>query len=185
MKKLLLLAGILVVASSVFGAATTEVSGDVDIYAQVVNDLKIETEPLNFGAIGIQDAKEVGHNDNDAGEFIITGAINANISLEISDLNSQTKYTDGSIVAKLEREGGDSATDNNDILNPIIYVYDEEGNRFMGESFTTSSGASSLAKSKTFKVGGRAETSASQNTGNYKGAITVTARYDAWAGPID
>ncbi len=77
MKKLLLLAGLLVVAGSAFAAdIQTEASGDVDIYAQVVTDLSIETEPLNFGVVGIKDTKIVSQGDTGAGSFTIKGASN-------------------------------------------------------------------------------------------------------------
>ena len=75
MKKLLLLAGLLVVTGSAFAAdIKTEASGNVDIYAQVLTDLNIKTEPLNFGVLGLSDKKTINSNQNEAGKFTITGA---------------------------------------------------------------------------------------------------------------
>ncbi|MHD0316594.1 DUF4402 domain-containing protein [Fusobacterium sp. THCT1E2] len=181
MKKLLLLAGLLVVASSVFAAdIKTEASGNVDIYAQVLTNLEIEAEPLNFGVLGISDKKSVESTDQGVGKFIVTGATNTNITLTIADANNpDNTFANGKIVAKLLREGRVSTSDN-DILNPNIYIYNN-GTKISNTTFNiASSGSLHLAQSKEFKVGGDIETRARQNTGNYKGAIKVTAKYDSW-----
>lgn len=181
MKKLLLLAGLLVVASSAFAAdIKTEASGNVDIYAQVLTDLQIDAEPLNFGVLGINDKKSVESNDQGVGKFTVTGATNTNITLTIADANNPgTTFANGEVVAKLVRDGGGSTIGNN-ILTPKIYVYDN-GEKIINTTFNIASlGSLHKAHSKEFKVGGDIETKAEQNTGNYKGAIKVTAKYDSW-----
>ena len=162
MKKLLLLAGLLVAAGSAFAAdIKTEASGNVDIYAQVLTDLQIDSEPLNFGVLGINDKKSVESTDQGVGKFTVTGATNTNITLTIADTgDTKSTFNNGEVVAKLVRDGGGSTT-GNDILTPKIYVYDN------GTKISN-------------KVGGDIETKAGQNTGNYKGAIKVTAKYDSW-----
>ena len=169
MKKLLLLTGLLAIAGSAFAAdIKTEASGNVDIYAQVLTDLQIDSEPLNFGVLGINDKKSVESTDQGVGKFTITGATNTNITLN-----------NGEVVAKLVRDGGGSTT-GNDILTPKIYVYDN-GEKITNTTFNIASKSQlHLAQSKEFKVGGDIETKSSQNTGNYKGAIKVTAKYDSW-----
>ena len=181
MKKLLLLAGLLVVASSVFAAdIKTEASGNVDIYAQVLTDLQIDSEPLNFGVLGISDKKSVESTDQGVGKFTVTGATNTNITLTIADTgDTKSTFNNGEVVAKLVRDGGGSTT-GNDILTPKIYVYDN-GTKISNTTFNIASKSQlHLAQSKEFKVGGDIETKAGQNTGNYKGAIKVTAKYDSW-----
>ena len=103
MKKLLLLAGILVVASSVFGAATTEVSGDVDIYAQVVNNLSfIKGDPLNFGVVARGSTNSVVAG-NGVGSFTIEGAQGVPVMISMSaDGNTyKTVVEASSIEAKI------------------------------------------------------------------------------------
>lgn len=181
MKKLLLLAGLLVVASSAFTAEIkTEASGNVDIYAQVLTDLQIDSEPLNFGVLGINDKKSVESTDQGVGRFTITGATNTNITLTIADTgDAKSTFKDGVVVAKLVREGGGSTT-GNDILTPKIYVYDN-GEKITNTTFNIAATSSlHIAQSKEFRVGGDIETKAGQNTGNYRGAIKVTAKYDSW-----
>lgn len=181
MKKLLLLAGLLVVTGSAFAAdIKTEASGNVDIYAQVLTNLEIDSKPLNFGVLGINDSKTIEANDGGAGSFTITGATNTNITLTIADTGDTSKtFVNGEVIAKLVREGGNSAT-GNDILTPKIYVYDN-GDKITNTTFNIASkNRLHVAQSKEFKVAGDIETRPEQNTGNYKGAIKVTAKYDSW-----
>lgn len=180
MKKLLLLAGLLVVASSAFAAdIKTEASGNVDIYAQVLTNLEIEAEPLNFGVLGMSDKKSVESTDQGVGKFTVTGATNTNITLTIADANNPgTTFANGEVIAKLTRENGGNSK--NDFLEPKIYVYDN-GERIYDTTFNIASKSQlHLAQSKEFKVGGDIETRPEQNTGSYKGAIKVTAKYDSW-----
>ena len=180
MKKLLLLAGLLVVTGSAFAAdIKTEASGNVDIYAQVLTNLEIDSKPLNFGVLGINDSKTIGANDGGAGSFTITGATNTNISLTIEDTNAtEHKFENGQIIAKLVREGG--VHSKNDFLEPQIYVYDN-GFKITNTTFNIASkNRLHVAQSKEFKVAGDIKTKAEQNTGNYNGAIKVTAKYDSW-----
>ncbi|WP_289102119.1 hypothetical protein [uncultured Fusobacterium sp.] len=180
MKKLLLLAGLLVVTGSAFAAdIKTEASGNVDIYAQVLTNLEIDSKPLNFGVLGINDSKTIGANDGGTGSFTITGATNTNISLTIEDTNAaEHKFENGQIIAKLVREGG--VNSKNDFLEPQIYVYDN-GTKITNTTFNIASkNRLHVAQSKEFKVAGDIKTKAEQNTGNYKGAIKVTAKYDSW-----
>ena len=185
MKKLLL-AGLLVAASSAFAVEPpkTEASGNVDIYAQVLTDLQIDSEPLNFGVLGISDKKSVESTDQGVGKFTVTGATNTNITLTIADTgDTKSTFNNGEVVAKLVRDGGGSTT-GNDILTPKIYVYDN-GTKISNTTFNIASiGSLHLAQSKEFKVGGDIETKAGQNTGNYKGAIKVTAKYDSWPAAV-
>lgn len=188
MKKLLLLAGLLVVAGSAF-AVNTETTGDVDIYAQVVTDLSIETEPLNFGVVGIKDTKIVSQGDTGAGSFTIKGASNTNIILSISDTDSdnKSKLENGRITAFLKRIKPDGENDgsNNGKLSPTIEIYD--GGNLLANNIISITSTTSLHKpqAKKFDVVGSVTTSDSQNTGNYKGAIKVTAKYDSWSGPVN
>ena len=180
MKKLLLLAGLLVVTGSAFAAdIKTEASGNVDIYAQVLTNLEIDSKPLNFGVLGINDSKTIGANDGGAGSFTITGATNTNITLTIADTGDTSKtFVNGEVIAKLVREGG--VNSKNDFLEPQIYVYDN-GTKITNTTFNIASkNRLHVAQSKEFKVAGDIETRPEQNTGNYKGTIKVTAKYDSW-----
>lgn len=188
MKKLLLLAGLLVVASSAFAAEPpkTEATGEVKIYAQVLTDLSVDTEPLNFGILGISDSKTVQATDSGAGKFTVTGATNTNISLTITDPNdAQNKFTNGEITAKLVRDGGGSTTAN-DILTPKIHIFENgKEERINNTTFTIASNSQlHMAQPKEFKVGGDITTKGGQNTGNYQGAIKVTAKYDSWPAAV-
>ncbi|MFR3817055.1 MAG: spore coat protein U domain-containing protein [Fusobacterium varium] len=176
----LLLAGLLVVTGSTFAAdIKTEASGNVDIYAQVLTNLEIDSKPLNFGVLGINDSKTIGANDGGAGSFTVTGATNTNISLTIEDTNvAEHKFENGQIIAKLVREGG--VNSKNDFLEPQIYVYDN-GTKITNTTFNIASkNRLHVAQSKEFKVAGDIKTKAEQNTGNYTGTIKVTAKYDSW-----
>ncbi|EHO83103.1 hypothetical protein [Fusobacterium ulcerans] len=193
MKKLLLLAGLLVVASSVFAdepakKVNTEASKNVDIYAQVVTDLSIETEPLNFGVVGIGDTKIINPEEAGAGSFTIKGASNTNIILSINDIDkdNSSKFENGEIKAFLKRvTAGGVDGSGNGRLEPIIGIYD--GATKLENNVISLTGSTSLhmAHTKKFGVVGSVTTSDSQNTGNYKGAIKVTAKYDSWSGPIN
>ena len=184
MKKLLLLAGLLVVASSAFAAdIKTEASGEVEIFAQVLTDLNIKTEPLNFGILGLSDNKTVNPSQTEAGKFIIKGASNTNISLTIEDtIDAENKFKNGQIIAKLLREGGSDGAAYNDRLVPIIKIYDN-GKQLSDSDLSfniAATGNLHEIKSKEFRVAGDIETRPEQNTGSYKGAIKVTAKYDSW-----
>ncbi|WP_462425520.1 hypothetical protein [Fusobacterium varium] len=183
MKKLLLLAGLLVVTGSAFAAdIKTEASGNVDIYAQVLTDLNIKTEPLNFGVLGLSDKKTINSNQNEAGKFTITGASNTNISLTIEDTNAaEHKFENGQIIAKLLRDGVSiTGAAHNDRLVPVIKIYDNNKQLTSNTFSIAATGKLHEIKSKEFKVAGDIETRPEQNTGNYKGAIKVTAKYDSW-----
>lgn len=194
MKKLLLLAGLLVVAGSAFAEEAaknvkTEASKNVDIYAQVVTDLNIDTEPLNFGALGISDEKIISQGETGAGSFTITGASNTNIILSISDTDNdnKSKFENGEITAFLKRikPNGENDGSNNGKLLPTIKIYD--GGELLANNIISITSTTSLHKpqAKKFDVVGSVTTSDSQNTGNYKGAIKVTAKYDSWSGPVN
>ncbi|GAA6325269.1 hypothetical protein F350042L8_23670 [Fusobacterium ulcerans] len=184
MKKLLLVAGLLVVAGSAFAAdIQTEASGEVEIFAQVLTDLNIETEPLNFGILGLNDNKTVNPSQTEAGKFIIKGASNTNISLTIEDtVDPENKFKNGQIVAKLLREGGSNGAAHNDRLVPVIKIYDKGTQLSDSDLSFNIADHSNLheVKPKEFKVAGDITTRKEQNTGSYKGAIKVTAKYDSW-----
>ncbi|MCI6034025.1 MAG: hypothetical protein SOY68_06615 [Fusobacterium varium] len=187
MKKLLLLAGLLVVAGSAFAEKVTNTSaeGTVDVYAQVLHNLSIETKPLDFGVLGINDEKTVSYNDSNAGEFTINAAKNSKIKLTITDDteggNSYSFSGNGSGI-RLEREGNTKGKNSqNDNLHPIVKITDNKGNLLQSDTVSiVSSGNMHLLDKLVYKVHGTLKTNKEQNTGNYKGAIKVTAKYDSW-----
>ena len=179
MKKILLFIALLTVSGSIFSAESApEVSDKVDVVARIVSDLSIETTPLNFGIVGINDSKAIVVGEPGAGSFTIKGSGNTNIVLTIIDTqNVDNKFQNGKIDALLNN-GGDTP---NDKLTAALEIKDN--------GTTLNSNIVSIAsditlepvQSKKFDVIGELKTSANQSTGNYKGAIKVTAKYDSWA----
>ena len=183
MKKLLLLAGILVVASSVFGAATTEVSGDVDIYAQVVNNLSfIKGDPLNFGVVARGSTNSVVAG-NGVGSFTIEGAQGVPVMISMSaDGNTyKTVVEASSIEAKISLGGEDTAAANQ-YMNPTVKI------RKSGETETLNSSVpldgwvgpkdrDTYSKAE-FEVFGTLPVKDTQDYGNYSGKLYVKAKYE-------
>lgn len=186
MKKLLLLAGILVVSGMTFAAeVNTEANKNLDVYAQVVTNLEIDTTPLNFGVIGINSTKTIPVGDAGAGSFTIKGATNTNIILTITDTDAENKdkFQNGKMTALLRRikSDGKGDTAGNGKLKPTLEIKDNEGNLLTSNVVSiASTGSLHLAQSKKFNVVGTIETSDQQNTGNYKGAVNVKAVYEAF-----
>lgn len=188
MKKLLLLAGLLVVAGSAFARKeiSTSDEGTVDVYARVLHNLSIETKPLDFGVIGIGDDVTVPYNDKNAGEFVINAAKNSKIKLTIKDdTEGGENYSfsgQGSQI-RLERNGNTQGKNSlNDNLHPVIKITDNNGTLLQSNTVSIVSGSNlHLVDKLVYKVHGTLKTSnAAQNTGEYKGAIKVTAKYDDW-----
>lgn len=188
MKKLLLLAGLLVVANSAFADKVTSTSaeGTVDVYAQVLHNLSIETKALDFGVLAIDDEKTVSYNDTNAGEFTINAAKNAKIKLTIKDDTLEGKdyaFSGTGSTIRLEREGNTQGKNSkNDNLHPLIKITDNKGTLLQSDTVSiVSTGNLHLIDKLVYKVHGTLKTDNSeQNTGNYTGKIKVTAKYDGW-----
>ena len=84
---------------------------------------------------------------------------------------------------RLERNGNTQGKNSlNDNLHPVIKITDNNGTLLQSNTVSIVSGSNlHLVDKLVYKVHGTLKTSnAAQNTGEYKGAIKVTAKYDDW-----
>ena len=190
MKKLLL-AGLLVVAGSVFAAdynaPKAESEAEIGVRAEVLDDLVIaKTQDVNFGILRKGATKDVPEED---GEFTITGSKGTKVTLSAKDANGTTDYkiidNDSPIPVVLSLTGV-TPHDNNKTLKQmtsLLKIYDNNGTQIK-KDVTLDSGDYQYGTSKghtsTFKVKGSVTTDPGQFGGAYNGTLMVKVKHTGW-----
>lgn len=190
MKKLLL-AGLLVVAGSVFAAdynaPKAESEAEIGVKAEVLDDLVIaKTQDVNFGVLRKGATKDDPEED---GEFTINGSKGTKVTISAKDINGSNDYTvinnDSPIPVVLSLTGV-TPHDNNKALKQmtsLLKIYDNDGIQVRSD-VTLDSGDYEYGTSKnytsTFKVKGSVSTDPGQFGGVYKGTLMVKVKHTGW-----
>ena len=192
MKKLLLLAGILVVSGMTFAAEANNVGeskeAQIDVKAVVVPVLAIEkVNDLDFGLITPLGTKT----EEIPGKFTITRSRYTNVKILATDLDSRSsdlKYQEvpGTIAVKLYQDGK-GAAHNEQMDSSLAFYFSKDNAPVNGQPFSLAQmgsnvvgGNSGEAKSKAdiLVKGTLKSTRDGQNYGAYTGKLGVKAIYD-------
>ena len=192
MKKLLLLAGLLVVASSAFAAEAydtpkTESEAEIGVHAEVLEDLVIaKQKDVNFGVLRKGATKDAPEED---GEFTITGSKGTKVLLSVKDANGDTDYqaVDGNAIPVILNLGGVTVHDNNKELKQmtsLLKIYDNKNAEVTNEEVILDSGDYQYGTAKSFvssfKVKGSVTTDPGQFGGKYNGTLMVKVKHSGW-----
>lgn len=172
MKKLLLLAGVLVVSGTVLGAGMSD-SADLNVKAQIIKPLKVTTAPVDFG---ILTQGQTNATEEKAGEIRIEGEKGKVVSIELENLVAPN-YLGHNCGVTLVNTNDESST-----LNAILYSTDEgrngKGRLPIGSVFKDNF-AIEENNSLVFPVTGNIQTvPENAASGTYNGTITVNVRYN-------
>lgn len=185
MKKLLLLAGILAVSGMTFAATeTSDVTGKVDVKAEVVTQLEIvDTTPVDFGRIA---AGQVDKVQETAGSFNIIGSFDRNIKITVRDENNNgAQYGDptSGVNVILYQNGNKTNISNKQMISKLS-LYSENGNVItsspvaLGTNIIVNNPLREQKKSKLkINVKGTLTAKDSQDIGNYNGILGIKAVY--------
>ena len=173
MKKIFLLAGIMLVSASVFATESTLESKEasVDILAKVVQPLDIKTSPLDFGML-IPGERKYG---DTAGVVNISGTEGENIKLFVkeSDESSYVVNSRENNHYNVILTTGNGQEENQKLPTELsIVTPGVEGDRGEEGIYILEAGGK-----KEFWVNGYANAKANQASGEYKGKIYVKAMY--------
>ena len=190
MKKLLLLAGLLVVASSIFAVDSTpktEAEAEIGVRAEVLDDLIIaKQKDVNFGVLRKGATKDTPEEE---GEFTITGSKGTKVLLSVKDANGTTDYqaVDGRGIPVVLSLTGVTPNDRNKTfkqMTSLLEIYDSNDNKVTNESVILDSGDYQYGTSKgftsTFKVKGSVATDPKQYGGKYNGTLMVKVKHNGW-----
>ena len=172
MKKLLLIAGILALSTSLMGASAKDAKeGTVKVKAKVVQPLKIETTAVDFGILVPGENKY----SETSGKIFVNGTPNELINLELKDKSGEYKIVksfEPHYIVELKTNEGNAANEKMDSSLTIMAV--GEGNNDI------SSGAINIGEegSLEFNVEGTVNAVANQAAGEYEGVLYVRAKYN-------
>ena len=127
MKKLLLLAGLLVVAASAFAAEAydapkTDSEAEIGVHAEVLEDLVIaKQKDVNFGVLRKGSTKDAPEED---GEFTITGSKGTKVLLSVKDAKGEADYraVDGNAIPVVLSLTGVTEHDNNKAFKQMTSI---------------------------------------------------------------
>lgn len=192
MKKLLLLAGLLVVAASVFAAEAydapkTDSEAEIGVHAEVLEDLVIaKQKDVNFGVLRKGSTKDAPEED---GEFTITGSKGTKVLLSVKDAKGEADYraVDGNAIPVVLSLTGVTEHDNNKAfkqMTSLLKIYDNNNNEITNEEVILDSGDYKYGTAKSFvssfKVKGSVTTDPGQFGGKYNGTLMVKVKHSGW-----
>ena len=192
MKKLLLLAGLLVVAASAFAAEAydapkTDSEAEIGVHAEVLEDLVIaKQKDVNFGVLRKGSTKDAPEKD---GEFTITGSKGTKVLLSVKDAKGEADYraVDGNAIPVVLSLTGVTEHDNNKAfkqMTSLLKIYDNNNNEVTNEEVILDSGDYKYGTAKSFvssfKVKGSVTTDPGQFGGKYNGTLMVKVKHSGW-----
>lgn len=196
MKKLLLLAGLLVVAASAFAKVETEATTEeIGVYAEVLESLKVErVRDVEFGILERNVTKSEPVQN---GEFTISGSKGSKVELSVIDTNAigvtqdhTYKKIDGTpipIDLILTGVNMDNIKNNFDKKKMTSYlnVYDESSSIITGDVALDNlndpyTNGTDKTQVNTFYIKGSLKPSAEQYSGKYKGGLKVKVIHKGW-----
>ena len=192
MKKLLLLAGLLVVAASAFAAEAydapkTDSEAEIGVHAEVLEDLVIaKQKDVNFGVLRKGSTKDAPEED---GEFTITGSKGTKVLLSVKDAKGEADYraVDGNAIPVVLSLTGVTEHDNNKAfkqMTSLLKIYDNNNNEVTNEEVILDSGDYKYGTAKSFvssfKVKGSVTTDPGQFGGKYNGTFMVKVKHSGW-----
>ena len=192
MIKLLLLAGLLVVAASAFAAEAydapkTDSEAEIGVHAEVLEDLVIaKQKDVNFGVLRKGSTKDAPEED---GEFTITGSKGTKVLLSVKDAKGEADYraVDGNAIPVVLSLTGVTEHDNNKAfkqMTSLLKIYDNNNNEVTNEEVILDSGDYKYGTAKSFvssfKVKGSVTTDPGQFGGKYNGTLMVKVKHSGW-----
>ena len=180
MKKILLIASVLIVSGIAFSAGLSD-SADLKVNARIVKPLSVTTEPLDFGLIPIGAYGEVDDMDPaKTGKVIVTGSPNSTVKIEISDLSGYPSTYFGGIT--LLNTVGNSSDVNNRLTAQLSFNETSEDSDHGFRDRLHKNGSSiklSTEGKRSVYVGGYTQVVPNtQNGGAYVGTMTIKATYE-------
>ena len=173
MKKVILLAGILTLSTSLMAvSAKSSVEGVVDVKAKVVQPLELETRALDYGII-LPGEEKWGETN---GEVAITGTPGEQIKLEIktSESGSYTTYKGPTVNYSVELKTGNGSTEQEKMTAQVsLFTGGISGDDAENGIF----GLGTEGK-VSFAVDGPLTAAQNQKPGEYTGKIYVRAMYN-------
>lgn len=165
MKKLIFVLWTLL-ASLAFSLGDT--SADVEVYAEVLGPLEIETTPVNFGVVAKNSNRNTPQTE---GTINIKGSEGANITVSFTSSDREWDATKGSVLVILSPTG---EIDFGDLSKSLYYYADilYNSSRLKSNSITIPQNGE-----VNFKVTGTLD-AGNVVPGKYKGKFTVKVQYD-------
>ncbi len=172
MKKLLLVAGILVLSTSLMGETAKDVKEDtVNVKAKVVAPLVLSTGDVDFGILVPGETKT----EETKGKVKLVGTANENIKLEVkvTENGNYTNYAGQDKDYDVELKTGKGVEANEKMTSILNLVStDVEGNVADGK---VNLGADGVLE---FDVTGTVNAAQNQKAGTYEGKFYVRAMYN-------
>lgn len=170
MKKLLLIAGILVLSTSLMGASAKDAKeGTVKVKAKVVEPLVLSTGDVDFGILVPGETKEV----KTEGSVSIKGTSNEQIKLEIKvDGGNYQSYVSGSKEYDVVLKTGNGAA--NEIMTSKLRLESKDVTGIVSDGKMNLDSEGNL----NFVVRGTVKAGSEQSSGEYEGVIHVRAMYN-------
>lgn len=166
MKKLL--STLFLIVFTTFSFALGDTSAEVEVYAEVVGPLEIQTTPVNFGIV----AKNTNRNTPQTeGTINIKGSEGASIKVTFTSSDREWDATKGAILVLLSPSGNIEFGD----LSKTLYYYADityNNSRLQSNSITIPQNGE-----VNFKVGGTLD-AGDVVPGTYEGKFTVKVQYD-------
>lgn len=170
MKKLLLIAGILVLSTSLMGASAKDTKeGTVKVKAKVVEPLVLSTGDVDFGILVPGETKDV----KTEGSVSIKGTSNEQIKFEIKvDGGDYQSYVSGSKEYDVVLKTGNGAA--NEIMTSKLRLESKDVTGIVSDGKMNLDSKGNL----NFVVKGTVKAGSEQSSGEYEGVIHVRAMYN-------
>ena len=168
MKKLLLIAGILVLSTSLMGASAKDTKeGTVKVKAKVVEPLVLSTGDVDFGMLVSGETKE-----ETEGSVSIKGTPNEQIKFEVKvDGGDYQSYVSGSNKYDVVLKTGNGTA--NEIMTSKLRLESKDVTEASDGKINLGSKGNLI-----FKVKGEVTAGSEQSAGEYEGVIHVRAMYN-------
>ena len=169
MKKLLLIAGILVLSTSLMGASAKDTKeGTVKVKAKVVEPLVLSTGDVDFGMLVSGETKE----EETEGSVSIKGTPNEQIKFEVKvDCGDYQSYVSGSNKYDVVLKTGNGTA--NEIMTSKLRLESKDVTEASDGKINLGSKGNLI-----FKVKGEVTAGSEQSAGEYEGVIHVRAMYN-------
>lgn len=169
MKKLLLIAGILALSTSLMGASAKDTKeGTVKVKAKVVEPLVLSTGDVDFGMLVSGETKE----EETEGSVSIKGTPNEQIKFEVKvDGGDYQSYVSGSNKYDVVLKTGNGTA--NEIMTSKLRLESKDVTEASDGKINLGSKGNLI-----FKVKGEVTAGSEQSAGEYEGVIHVRAMYN-------